>query len=148
MLSLTYAGEVFGELTLVALIGQLWALPFMVFIYVVDINSINEWLARVIMTALLSYPSGLCRPASPFCVSPTFNSRPNTLVLYSPSHLSWLEQSKLEYDPHSHGVCCDLQHVNNHILGAYSLITNCFMSYELRELLKRQVSGVFLLCNS
>ena len=58
MLSLTYAAEVFGELTFTALIGQLWALPFLVFINVVDINGINKWLAWLIMTALLCYPNG------------------------------------------------------------------------------------------
>jgi hypothetical protein len=58
MLGLTYAGEVFGELTFTALIGQIWALPFLVFINLVDISSINKWLAWVIMTILLCYPNG------------------------------------------------------------------------------------------
>ncbi|KAL5325792.1 hypothetical protein ACEPPN_006925 [Leptodophora sp. 'Broadleaf-Isolate-01'] len=57
MLALTYAGEVFGELTLTALIGQIWALPFLIFINLVDINEINKWLAWAIMTALLCYPN-------------------------------------------------------------------------------------------
>lgn len=65
MLGLTYAAEVFGELTFTALIGQIWALPFLVFINFVDINSINKWLAWIIMTAFLSYPNG--KPSqSPF----------------------------------------------------------------------------------
>lgn len=59
MLALTYAGEVFGELTLTALIGQIWALPFLIFINLVDINEINKWLAWAIMTALLCYPNGM-----------------------------------------------------------------------------------------
>lgn len=58
MLSLTYGAEVVGELTFTALIGQIWALPFLVFINLVDINSINKWVAWVIMTAFLSYPNG------------------------------------------------------------------------------------------
>ncbi|PQE07718.1 phthalate transporter protein [Rutstroemia sp. NJR-2017a BVV2] len=57
MLGLTYASEVFGELTLTALTGQLWALPFIIFINIVDINSINRWLAWLILTMLLSYPN-------------------------------------------------------------------------------------------
>ncbi|TAQ86602.1 hypothetical protein B7494_g5078 [Chlorociboria aeruginascens] len=57
MLGLTYAAEVFGELTFTALIGQIWALPFLLFINLVDINGINKWLAWIIMTALLSYPN-------------------------------------------------------------------------------------------
>jgi hypothetical protein len=59
MLALTYAGEVFGELTFTALIGQIWALPFLIFMNIVDINSINKWAAWGIMTALLCYPSGM-----------------------------------------------------------------------------------------
>jgi hypothetical protein len=59
MLGLTYMGEVFKELTFTALIGQIWALPFIIFINLVDINEINKWLAWIIMTALLCYPSGM-----------------------------------------------------------------------------------------
>lgn len=58
VLGLTYASEILGELTFTALIGQLWALPFLIFINVIDINSINKWLAWAVMTALLCYPSG------------------------------------------------------------------------------------------
>ena len=58
MLGLTYAGEVFRDLTFTALIGQIWALPFLVFLNVFDINKINKWVAWGIMTALLCYPNG------------------------------------------------------------------------------------------
>lgn len=58
MLGLTYAAEVFGELTFTALIGQIWAFPFLLFINLVDINNINKWLAWIVMTILLSYPNG------------------------------------------------------------------------------------------
>jgi hypothetical protein len=58
MLGLTYGAEVWGELTYTALIGQIWALPFLVFINLVDINSINKWAAWIIITALLSFPNG------------------------------------------------------------------------------------------
>jgi len=57
MLALTYAAEVFGELTFISLIGQLWAFPFLIFINIVDINQINKWIAWGVMTALLCYPS-------------------------------------------------------------------------------------------
>lgn len=58
MLCLTYAAEIFGELTLIAMIGQIWALPAIVLINIVDINKVNKWIAWAIMTVLLSYPSG------------------------------------------------------------------------------------------
>ena len=62
MLGLTYAGEVFGELTFTALIGQIWAFPFLLFLNLVDINSISKWLAWIIMTTLLCYPNGKTKP--------------------------------------------------------------------------------------
>ena len=58
MLGLTYVAEIWGELTLTAAFGQIWALPFVVFIYIVDITKINKWKAWGIMSLLLSYPSG------------------------------------------------------------------------------------------
>ncbi|KAE9363291.1 MFS general substrate transporter [Stipitochalara longipes BDJ] len=57
MLALTYVAEIWGELTLTALFGQIWALPFVVYIYLVDITKINKWKAFGIMSLLLSYPS-------------------------------------------------------------------------------------------
>lgn len=57
MLGLTYLAEIWGELTFTAMLGQIWALPFVVYIYAVDINKIDKWLAWGIMTLLLSYPS-------------------------------------------------------------------------------------------
>ncbi|PMD23508.1 MFS general substrate transporter [Hyaloscypha hepaticicola] len=57
MLALTYVAEIWGELTLTAAFGQVWALPFLVYIYLVDITKINKWLAFGIMSLLLSYPS-------------------------------------------------------------------------------------------
>ncbi|KAH8807969.1 major facilitator superfamily domain-containing protein [Xylogone sp. PMI_703] len=57
MMALTYVSEIWHEITLTAMIGQIWAVPFLVYIYVVDINSINKWVAWAVMTLLLSYPS-------------------------------------------------------------------------------------------
>lgn len=60
MLILTYVSEVIGELSLVAIIGQIWALPFLVYLYVVDIDTANRWSVWAVMTLLLGYPSGKC----------------------------------------------------------------------------------------
>jgi hypothetical protein len=65
MLILTYASEITGQLTLTAMIGQIWALPFLVYLYAVDINSVNKWLAWAIMMLLLSYPNGQSTPFPP-----------------------------------------------------------------------------------
>ena len=58
MLCLTFVAEIFGELTFIAMISQIWAFPAIVLINVVDINKINKWVAWTVMTVLLSYPSG------------------------------------------------------------------------------------------
>ncbi|KAL3422789.1 phthalate transporter [Phlyctema vagabunda] len=73
MLALTYTAEIWGELTLTSMLGQIWALPFVIYIYVVDINSINKWTAWGIMTVFLSYPS-----AHPILVA--WNSRNSNAV--------------------------------------------------------------------
>lgn len=57
MLILTYLAEIWGELTLTSMLGQIWALPFLIYLYCVDINQINKWAAWGVMTALLCYPS-------------------------------------------------------------------------------------------
>jgi hypothetical protein len=58
MLGLTYSAEIFGELTFVALVGQVWVLPFIIFMNAIDITSINKWVAWAVITALLCSPSG------------------------------------------------------------------------------------------
>lgn len=58
MLSLTYLSEVLGELSLVSLFGQIWTLPFVVYLYMVDVNTANRWAVWVVMTLLLGFPNG------------------------------------------------------------------------------------------
>jgi hypothetical protein len=58
ILILTYISEVTKQLTLVSMIGQIWALPFVVYLYVVDITTVNKWTVWVVMTLLLAYPNG------------------------------------------------------------------------------------------
>jgi hypothetical protein len=65
MLLLAYTAEATGELTFVAMVGQIWALPFLVYLYVVDINSVNKWVAWAVMTLLLGYPNGTPRIFNP-----------------------------------------------------------------------------------
>lgn len=61
LLSITYLSESLGQLTLVSLIGQLWALPFLVYIYLVDFSTANKWGVWVVMTILLGFPNGTSR---------------------------------------------------------------------------------------
>jgi hypothetical protein len=58
MLFLAYTAETVNELTFVSMVGQIWALPFLVYLYVVDINTVNKWVVWVVMTLFLGYPNG------------------------------------------------------------------------------------------
>lgn len=58
ILILTYTSEITKQLTLVSMIGQIWVLPFVVYLYVVDITTVNKWTVWVVMTLLLAYPNG------------------------------------------------------------------------------------------
>ncbi|GAB7349966.1 hypothetical protein MBLNU459_g0655t1 [Dothideomycetes sp. NU459] len=57
MLGITYLGEIFGELTLVSMSGQIWALPFLIYFNVVDRTKVNKWITWAVTTLLLSYPN-------------------------------------------------------------------------------------------
>lgn len=43
MVALTYLSERTGQLTLVALLGQLWAFPFLIYMNVVNTATANKW---------------------------------------------------------------------------------------------------------
>ncbi|OQE44798.1 hypothetical protein PENCOP_c002G05110 [Penicillium coprophilum] len=57
ILLITYVSEIWSQLTFVAMIGQIWILPFLVYLYVVDIDTANKWSVWVVMTLLLAYPN-------------------------------------------------------------------------------------------
>lgn len=58
MMLVTYLAEVFRELTFIALLGQIWALPFLIYFNSVDTSETNKWIIWAVTTLLLSYPSG------------------------------------------------------------------------------------------
>lgn len=62
MLGLAYLAEINGSLAFTALICQFWVLPFVIVLYVLDINQMNHWVAWGIMTLFMAYPSG--KPAT------------------------------------------------------------------------------------
>lgn len=59
MLGLTYLSEIVGELTLVALLGQIWAFPFLIYMNVVNTATTNKWVIWTVITLLLGYPNGM-----------------------------------------------------------------------------------------
>ncbi|EOD52526.1 putative mfs transporter protein [Neofusicoccum parvum UCRNP2] len=73
MLGITYLAEVINSLCLTAVISQIWALPFVIVLYVMDINKLNQWVAWAIMTIFLSYPS-------PHPIQVAWNSRISNTV--------------------------------------------------------------------
>ncbi|CAK7200084.1 hypothetical protein SEUCBS139899_002773 [Sporothrix eucalyptigena] len=57
MMLLTYVAEIWNELTLTAMIGQIWALPFIIYFCVADTATASKWLIFALTTLLLSYPN-------------------------------------------------------------------------------------------
>ncbi|KAM9884885.1 transporter YIL166C-like protein 3 [Verticillium dahliae] len=57
MLGLTYIGEIFKELSFVSMIGQVWALPLLIFLNIVNTDEINRWLFYFVIILLLMYPN-------------------------------------------------------------------------------------------
>ena len=57
MLGLSYSSEIFTELTLHALIGQIWAIPFLTYLVVTNIDATSKWTIWAVITLLLSYPN-------------------------------------------------------------------------------------------
>ncbi|KND91959.1 putative transporter [Tolypocladium ophioglossoides CBS 100239] len=57
MVGLTYLSEMMGQLTLVALLGQIWAFPFLIYMNVVNTATNNKWVMWTVITLLLGYPN-------------------------------------------------------------------------------------------
>ncbi|KAF7194123.1 putative transporter [Pseudocercospora fuligena] len=57
MLALSYSSEVFGNLSLHAAIGQIWAIPFLIFLIFTDVEHTQPWLIWIMVTLLLSWPN-------------------------------------------------------------------------------------------
>lgn len=58
MLLLTYAAEVFGELSITSMIGQIWLLPFLLYLNIADTAHTSRWVIWTVTTLLLAYPNG------------------------------------------------------------------------------------------
>ncbi|KAI1456226.1 MFS general substrate transporter [Annulohypoxylon moriforme] len=57
MLALTYSAEIFKELTFVAIIGQFWILPFLIYLNVANTANVSRWVIWAVTTLLLAYPN-------------------------------------------------------------------------------------------
>lgn len=65
MLGLTYLGEVWNELTLTAMIGQIWTLPLLIAMVAINLATTNNWVVYTILVLLLIYPNGMETPSPP-----------------------------------------------------------------------------------
>lgn len=103
IMGITYLSELLDERALVAMISQVWALPFLVFLYVVDLAQINRWVAWAMLTLLLAYPSR--KPLFQPWIDPITDCND------SPRHPSQLELSELERCSATDGFRRLVQHV-------------------------------------
>ncbi|KAF5704945.1 nicotinamide mononucleotide permease [Fusarium globosum] len=73
LLLISYLAEKWGERSLLGLAVQIWKLPFMIYLYVVDMSTVNRWVSFAVLTLLLGSPT-----AHPIQVS--WNSRNSNTV--------------------------------------------------------------------
>ncbi|KAK0715983.1 major facilitator superfamily domain-containing protein [Lasiosphaeris hirsuta] len=57
MLILSYLAEIVKEQTFLSMSGQIWSLPFLIYLNVVDTSKINRWVLYAVTTLLLGYPN-------------------------------------------------------------------------------------------
>jgi hypothetical protein len=98
MLGLSYTSEIFGEISLTAIAGQIWALPFLFYLLKADAKTTSRWAVWGASTLLLSYPNG----SLAFFVHFKYNK---LTICCSPSHPSQLGQPKLQLRPLSYCLC-------------------------------------------
>lgn len=103
MLGITYLGEALKELSLVSMISQIWALPFLIFLNVVDVQGLNRWVLYGVVTLLLIYPNRM------FFFS--FREELQTDKVPSTSDPGGLELAQLQCRAVAHRVGGVLQHV-------------------------------------
>lgn len=61
MLALAYSAEIYQELTFHSVTGEIWVIPFLIWLVVTDIAKANKWVVWTVITLLLSYPSRMLR---------------------------------------------------------------------------------------
>lgn len=57
LLTVTLLADWTGKLAFNGIIGQVWALPFLVSLYVLDTTKTNKWIIWALISLLLGYPS-------------------------------------------------------------------------------------------
>ncbi|OJJ49947.1 hypothetical protein ASPZODRAFT_59291 [Penicilliopsis zonata CBS 506.65] len=55
-LGITYASEIFNSLAVMCIFAQLWTLPFLIYMNVVDFSNVNKWVAWTVLTLVLGFP--------------------------------------------------------------------------------------------
>ncbi|KAF5541788.1 nicotinamide mononucleotide permease [Fusarium phyllophilum] len=58
LLLISYLAEKWNERSLLGLAVQIWKLPFMIYLYVVDMSTVNRWVSFAVLTLLLGSPTG------------------------------------------------------------------------------------------
>lgn len=57
MLGIALIADYTGQLSLTAILGQIWALPFLISLYIIDSTTASKWTIWIITTVLLCYPN-------------------------------------------------------------------------------------------
>ncbi|KAF4952274.1 hypothetical protein FGADI_6895 [Fusarium gaditjirri] len=57
LLLISYLAEKWNERSLLGLAVQIWKLPFIIYLYVVDMSTVNRWVSFAVLTLLLGSPT-------------------------------------------------------------------------------------------
>ncbi|RKL17685.1 putative transporter [Fusarium oxysporum] len=58
LLLISYLAEKWNERSLLGLAVQIWKLPFIIYLYVVDMSTVNRWVSFAVLALLLGSPTG------------------------------------------------------------------------------------------
>ncbi len=65
MVGLTYLGEITGQLAFVAILPQLWSIPFLMWLRLTDTATASKWAVWFVMTLFLGGPYGSSSQLAP-----------------------------------------------------------------------------------
>lgn len=67
LLIVTYIAEIVGELTFLSMTSQIWTVPFLIYLLVVNTQAANKWVVWIVITLFLAAPYCTCSiPGIPF----------------------------------------------------------------------------------
>ena len=91
MLVLTYLGEATGQMALAAVIPQLWAVPFLLWLRFINTAAVSKWTTWLVMTFFLGSPYGKL-PTLDYQAR-LFDFGENLIIAAHPIQVGWVSRN-------------------------------------------------------